>query len=225
MGGDETQRLSFSRRGEITCEPATFTLNLNLFKKSVLEAIGGLNENYLASFAEPILTVKIRNLGYRVVMLGGARIYHYDRLTKVLGKSTLASSVFEADGKRWETEYSQIFPRHPAKINCALWKRPFWTTWSAQVCWWMAMNLPGAKLRNLAWTFVSWLEPFLTRYPAGEFVQSGFSSEGLSERFYLGYGSESWRSGFIIGHFPDRRLFHSDELRAGKVHDLAQDTV
>lgn len=59
----------------------------------------------------------------------------------------------------------------------------------------------------------------------GEFVQPGFSSEGLSERFYLGYGSESWRSGFIIGHFPDRRLFHSDELRAGKVHDVAQDTV
>ena len=72
MGGDETQRLGFSRRGEITCEPATFALNLNLFKKSVLEAIGGLNENYLASFSEPILTVKIRNLGYRVVMLGGA---------------------------------------------------------------------------------------------------------------------------------------------------------
>ena len=61
-----------------------------------------------------------------------------------------------------------FFPRHPVKINCALWKRPFSTTWSAQVCWWMAMNLPGAKLRNLAWTFVSWLEPFLTGYPAGE---------------------------------------------------------
>jgi hypothetical protein len=37
----ETQRQGFWTRGRITCEPSTMTLNLNIFKRSVLEQIGG----------------------------------------------------------------------------------------------------------------------------------------------------------------------------------------
>ncbi|HVR28547.1 MAG TPA: glycosyltransferase, partial [Thermoanaerobaculia bacterium] len=68
---DETQRPSFLHRGRISCEPASMTVNLNLFKREVLERIGGLDPNYLVGFESPILLIKIRTLGYRAVMVGG----------------------------------------------------------------------------------------------------------------------------------------------------------
>ncbi len=83
--------------GVRTCEPSTMTLNLNIFKRSILEQIGGLDENYIYGYAEPILLIKLRTLGYRVVMVGNSRVFHYDTLTKSLGENTLDYKKYEKE--------------------------------------------------------------------------------------------------------------------------------
>ncbi len=77
------------------------TLNLNLFKREILEAIGGITEEFKVGFSEPLLPHSIRSLGYRCVMVGGTRAYHYAELTKVLGASNLRAHLYESDQQLW----------------------------------------------------------------------------------------------------------------------------
>ncbi len=163
-GCDETQRPGFWRRGSITCEPSSMTLNLNLFKRSTLEAIGGLDEGYVYGYGEPILIIRIRELNQRVVMVGGTRIFHLDRLTKDLGQSALVDADHGVDTERWYRE----FPDHASRrglANLRLWRWPFSTTWKIRTLWWLHERLPVPKLRDLALALILWVEPRLTRYP------------------------------------------------------------
>lgn len=173
FGGDETQRVGFTRRGEITCEPSNFTLNLNLFKRSVLEEIGGLDENYLFGFGEALLLLKIRPLGYRVVMVGGVRVFHYDRLTKTLNESNLDHALYQADVKRWYDEHPDHASKNPMPSPIQYWKKPFTTTWTSHLVWWLAFHLPFPALRRRAIDAAMWIEPVLTRYPAGKSKRGG----------------------------------------------------
>ena len=162
---DEVQRPSLIHRGVLTCEPASMTLNLNLFKRSVLEEIGGLDENYLFGYQEPILLIKIRSLGYRAVMVGRTCVFHLDRLTKALEASSLTRRHQEADARRWFEEY----PHHASPrgiANIKLWSRPFATTWRSRIAWWLAYLVPFRWLRSRACEYVIWMEPVLCRYPA-----------------------------------------------------------
>lgn len=162
---DETQAPGFLKRGRVTCEPGSMTLNLNLFKRDVLEKIGGLDRNYLHGFNEPILLIKIRTLGYRAVMVGGTRVFHYEKLTKVLGQSTLITPEYETDTERWFEEY----PHHASRKGIAcldLRRSPFATTATAKCLWWLGYAVPNAKFRMKVLAVILWLEPFFTRYPA-----------------------------------------------------------
>jgi GT2 family glycosyltransferase len=161
LGSDETQKPGFWRRGFRTCEPSSMTLNLNLFKRSVLEEIGGLDENYLYAFAEPILLIRIRSRGYRAVMVGGAVAFHFDRLTKTTGESSLTREMYDADTQRWLQEY----PRYAdgrSLANLRLWVTPFTTNRISRVLWWFAYHAPGSRLRFLLRVFSMWAEPLFT---------------------------------------------------------------
>lgn len=165
LRGGETQRPGFWGRGSRTCELTSMTLNLNLFKRSVLEKIGGLDENYLFGYAEPILLIKIRSLGFRVVLVGDTRAFHYEKLTKSLGESTLAEELYLEDSQRWYKEY----PRYASKrgiANLNLWRQPFSTTLIAKTFWWISYHIPFSKPRRALIILTMWLEPLLTRYPA-----------------------------------------------------------
>ena len=111
--GDEVQRVGFSSRGGIACEPSTMTLSLNLFKRQVLEQICGLDENYLFGFAEPILLIKIRSLGFRAVMAGGTHASHYDQLTKLLGARAHSVSTSTSTTPSGGFASTPTTPPHP----------------------------------------------------------------------------------------------------------------
>ena len=162
-GGDETQQLGFAGRGGISCEPASMTLNLNFFKRTVLEAIGGLDPNYLSGYSEPILLLRIRRLGYRVVMVGNSRVIHYDQLTKGLGQSTINSALHEQDTRRWFEEYAPYASRR-GLANIDLARKPFALTWLMRVLYQLISWVPAAKVRRRLLTKLLWLEPALTRY-------------------------------------------------------------
>ena len=140
------------------------TVNLNLFKREVLERIGGLDSNYVVGFESPILLIKIRSLGYRVVMVGDTRVMHLDSLTKVLGASGTSKALYEDDLARFLREY----PRHVSTggiANLKFWRWPFATTLASRCVWWSVYRLPW-RLRRTASEAVMWLEPWLCRHPA-----------------------------------------------------------
>ena len=160
---DETQRMGYWNRSQQTCEPASITLNLNLFKRSVLEDIGGIEDRYLFGYAEPIFILKIRTSGYRVVLVGGTQCYHYGELTKSLGVSDLKKELYAIDARRWREEYAPYASRRGI-AGIKLWKWPFAVTLPSKALWWMSSCTPWV-LRSRLLKLVMWLEPFLTRYP------------------------------------------------------------
>lgn len=161
---DETQRMGYWNRSLQTCEPASLTLNLNLFKRSVLEDIGGIEERYLFGYAEPIFILKLRTSGYRVVLVGGTQCYHYGELTKSLGVSDLSKELYAKDAQMWQDEYAPYASRR-GLAGIKLWAWPFAVTLPSKALWWMSSCTPWILRRRLL-KLVMWLEPFLTRYPA-----------------------------------------------------------
>jgi len=162
---NETQRSGFFGRKRITCEPASMTLNLNLFRRDVLAAICGLDETYLYGFAEPILIIKIRNLGYRVVLVGDTQAYHYDRLTKMIGASDLTREMYKADIERWFGQYPRYASKRGfAKLDFSKW--PFATTRRARWIWRLCYGIPLGINRRRAMRWAMWMEPWITRFPA-----------------------------------------------------------
>jgi len=104
-GGDEVQRLSFGWRGKKNCQPSTMTLNLNLFRRTVLEQIKGIDERFTAGYAEPIIMNKLSRLGHEIRLVGGARVIHYDCLTKSFGQSKIDNKDFQADNSLWFSSF------------------------------------------------------------------------------------------------------------------------
>ena len=167
-------------------------LNLNLFKRSVLEEIGGLNEDYLFGFQEAYLLLKIRPLGYRVVMVGGPRVFHYDRLTKTLNESNLDQALYKADVDRWYSEYPEHAAPDPVPTPVLYWKAPFTTNRRTRLVWWLAFHIPFKGLRRRAIDAAMWIEPILTRYPANKSARFGeVEAQKIPEQ-----------CGHLAGHLP-----------------------
>jgi hypothetical protein len=163
---DYVQYIEVPRRHLRTCEPANMQLNLNVFKRSILEEVGGVDEGYLTAFYDPILVIKIRRLGYRAVLVGGAKAIHVDQLTKKLGGSTLTGDRWLEDAQKWSREYpkqSSADNRLEA-MNYSAW--PLATSLSAAILWQICYKCPFRMMRYRLWRYMMWIEPFLTKYPA-----------------------------------------------------------
>ena len=162
---DEVQRPGIATMGIPTCEPTTMTLNLNLFKRSVLEAIGGLDPRYTAGFQEPILIVKIRTLGYRVVLVGLTKVFHFDGLTKISGQSMIVDRDHKDDRDLWFKEFAD-YASQRGLAQTRTWATPFATSWLSQIVWWLVSLVPLSRLRYGCIAVTLWIEPWLCRYPA-----------------------------------------------------------
>jgi hypothetical protein len=164
-GRKHTQHVDFFSRSRQTCEPASMTLNLNVFKRSVLEEIGGVDEGYNVGFYDPILLIKTRQLGFRVVMVGGTRAIHVFELTKYLGGSALTNDLYERDKKKWFEQYEK-YASEDGIGKLKLWPWPCSTSLPAMISWWIAYHLPSARARNWLFDYIMWAEPYFTKYPA-----------------------------------------------------------
>jgi GT2 family glycosyltransferase len=162
-------RLSrLGRRTMVTCEPASMTLNLSVFRRDVLQRIGGVDTGYATGFYDPILVMEVRRLGYRAVQVGDAWVVHLDRLTKQLGGSTLTSTVHAGDRERFFAAHPQLRADHGI-WGMTFWKWPLATTRGTALLWWLSQTLPSGRARGLAEQLAVAAEPLLTRYP----VRSG----------------------------------------------------
>lgn len=148
-------------RKPVSCEPTSLTLNLNIFKRSVLESINGIDENYTGGFNDVIMLMKIRQKGFRVLLIGNTRVTHIGGITVANGTNFLLSE----DNVQFTQEFPQVRTNH-GKWNIKRWQWPLATTRMISFLWWIAQNFPSYRVRRfLQWTTI-WLEPEFTRYPA-----------------------------------------------------------
>jgi GT2 family glycosyltransferase len=159
-----TRLSALGRRTMVTCEPASMTLNLNIFPRDVLEQVGGVDESYLTGYYDPILVMRIRELGYRAVQVGDAWVVHLDRLTKMMGGSTLTPRVHKDDTARFFSQYPRLRTAHGI-WGIAFWRWPIATTRRAALVWWLSQNLSHPRARKAVEDFMVVSEPLLTRYP------------------------------------------------------------
>jgi len=148
-------------RKPVTCEPTSMTLNFNLFKKSVLEEIDGIDEKYLGCYNDVISLMRMRKLGYRVVLVGGTRAVHIGQMTIVQGSNYKQ----EADVARFSHDFSDYWANH-GKWNITRWRWPFSTNKTMSMMWWIAQKFPSTRGRVFLQWLSMWLEPTLTQHPA-----------------------------------------------------------
>ena len=149
-------------RMPITCEPSLMTLNLNIFKREVLEQAGGVAEGYSGSYNDLILLMKIRQQGYRVVLVGDTRVTHLGQMTISQGSTYRKTK----DRERFVVEYPTYATEHGA-WQVAHWKWPLATNKLVGLLWWICQNTISTRLRNAFQRILIMLEPSLTRFPAG----------------------------------------------------------
>ena len=161
-----TQHTAFSDvRSQRTCEPASMTLNLNLFRRSVLEAVDGVDERFAGGYYDPLLLMGVRRQGYRAVLVGSTKAIHFEQLTRQLGGSTLTADTYAVDNERWFAEYPRDAVRGGIG-NLLFWRWPCATTLPAMVLWWVSHHFPAGRLRDGALRVALLVEPWLTSYPA-----------------------------------------------------------
>ena len=148
-------------RKPITCEPSTMTLNVNIFKREVLEKIQGIDENFSGSYNDYVLMMGIRELGYRVVLVGNTRVFHLGRMT--ISKGSTYNWV--KDMQIFKERYGEYSAKH-GKFFITRWKWPLATTKLAAQLWWLCQNSSSKLMRYTLQKFVIWVEPELTRFPA-----------------------------------------------------------
>jgi GT2 family glycosyltransferase len=157
----------FFNKFRIPCEPAVMTLNLNLFKQSVLEEVGGVDEGYLAGFYDPVLVMKIRRAGYRVIQLGDVNVVHLNHLTKTLGGSGLTQEKWKIDHDKFIRENCGYFSQYGIH-EMSFWRWPFATSRLASLGWWFVQQFPSyprLPVISSLEKIMMWIEPLLTRYP------------------------------------------------------------
>ena len=134
---------SFVRRA-VTCEPTFMTLNINLFKRSVLEEIGGLDRDFSGGYNDVDLLVKIRKLGYRVVLVGDTNAIHLGRMTISQGSNYKISA---RDHDLFVKKYPALAAKH-GKWGYKHWVKPFAVNKRIAFLWWLCQHTPSTRLRN-----------------------------------------------------------------------------
>lgn len=155
---DYPGQMPFFVRKPVTCEPTCMTLNFNLFPRNILEEIGGVDENYSGAYNDVIMLTKIRNKGYKVILVGNTHVVH-------LGKTTISQGSDykkDEDFLRFSNEYPQFRAKH-GKWQIKHWVKPFATNKKIALFWWVSQNLPSTRLRKFMEWFTLWLEPELTK--------------------------------------------------------------
>ena len=177
MYSDETQQRGFLGRVTRSCEPASMTLNLLIFRRHALEEIGGLDENYVFGYQEAMLIWKFRSIGWRVVMVANTHVFHLDRLTQDIGASALTHAKHDGDSTLWFEQYPLLADER-GLANMANWQWPYSTTRLVALLWWFCSRIPWGNLRKKFISYAIWLEPYLTGFPAHRGAdEKGKSSE------------------------------------------------
>ena len=138
-----------------TCEPTFMTLNLNIFRHEVLEKINGIDENFSGGYNDAITLMRIRKLGYKVILVGSTQVTH-------LGKMTVSNGTtydWENDSKTFKRNYPEYWDKI-SRWNIKRWLSPFSVNNRVSFLAWLVHKFPS-KYMELDRLFMR-IEPDLT---------------------------------------------------------------
>jgi GT2 family glycosyltransferase len=98
------------------------SFNLNVFKKEVFEKVGGMTTQYSGNFNDIDMSLKLKQLGLDIFLVGGSNVIHYGALTLRHGTNVDAKSDYEKfyedhpemylPGGLWNLKVDQLL-KHP----------------------------------------------------------------------------------------------------------------
>lgn len=149
---------SFVRK-PITCEPTCMTLNINLFRRSVLEEIGGLDVDFSGGYNDIVTLTSIRSLGYKVILVGDTNVTHLGRMTISHGSNYVIS---KNDYEIFINKFPHLQAKH-GKWGYKHWVKPFAMNKKVALSWWLCQNIPSTRVRKYLEREIIRLEPELTK--------------------------------------------------------------
>ena len=166
----EIQRPGFFGRSNVTCEPSSMALNLVLFKREILELIGGLDDRFFGAYQEPYILLRVRERGYRAVLVGETYAFHYGSLTIMSYQESVVSgpaaviATIESEREIWRQHYPAYWSDR-AFLGIKFWKWPLATTRVMTALWLACAYLTAGKFQDKCIRITQFLEPYLTKYP------------------------------------------------------------
>lgn len=132
-------------RKPITCEPTFMTLNINIFRRKVLEQIGGIDLHFSGGFNDIVALIKTRELGYRVILVGDTNVTHLGRMTISQGSNY---TIGKTDLNRFVERYPHFQAKH-GKWGYKHWVKPFAVNKRISFLWWICQNFPSTRIRKV----------------------------------------------------------------------------
>lgn len=146
-------------RKAVTCEPTFMTLNINMFKRSVLEEIGGIDNEFTGGYNDIVGLSQIRNLGYKIVLVGDTNVVHLGRMTISQGTNYVIS---DENYKLFSNRFPEYIAKH-GKWGYKHWVNPFAVNKRIAFLWWVCQNFPSTRVRNNLERRIIRIEPLITR--------------------------------------------------------------
>lgn len=93
---------------QVTREVSAITTGFALFRRQVLEAIGGFNEEFQVGFNDTDLSLRVWQAGYRVLYCGETYLLHHESASR--GKNFI-SDPHPADSRRFREKWAALLAR------------------------------------------------------------------------------------------------------------------
>ncbi len=148
-GAQRARRLRVPRR----CFPTRMTLNVNAFSRDALERVGLIPEEMSGCFNDVVLSFRLREAGFRVVLRNVGRVTHLGRQTLKTGATSVA---YEADARLFARQYAHYWRRGVVLFHRAA-QRP-----GTRLLYRTVEALPARVADRLRlWQFAWAFEPYL----------------------------------------------------------------
>jgi len=163
-GAQKARRLRVPRR----CYPTRMTLNVNAFSREALEKVGFIPAQMTGCFNDVILSIRLYEEGYSVVLRNVGPVAHLGRQTL----RTRATSIsHDADARLFAAEYPHYWRDGVVLFHKAAQGR------ATRLLYRVAERLPAQAAQRLGvWSLVWTLEPYLC-------AERGTAREGLCRLF------------------------------------------
>ncbi|MHC4789713.1 MAG: glycosyltransferase family 2 protein [Planctomycetota bacterium] len=157
-GAQTARRLRVPRR----CFPTRMTLNVNAFAREALERIGLIPDQMTGCYNDVILSIRLHEKGYRVVLRNVGRVIHLGQQTLKTGATNVA---YEADARLFAEQYPRYWRGGVVQFHKVAQCRA--TRWLYR----LVESLPAGLVDALGLWNVAWaVEPYLCAEP-GTFRQ------------------------------------------------------
>ena len=104
----------YMRRAQLVQDLSIVTAACLMTKRSVFDALGGLNEDFVVAFNDVDYCLRVRETGKLVVFTPDALLYHYESFSR--GSDTLEPILCPGRSVPWAGEYGDLLLRDAVDV-------------------------------------------------------------------------------------------------------------